>query len=465
MLKSNTAEANLGRDPIGPLLRKLALPAILAQVVNLLYNLVDRMYIGHIPDIGADALTGVGVCMPVIMAISAFAALVSMGGAPRASIMMGRGDRQQAENILGNCTTLLVCVAVMLTLVVSFFGETILLSFGASENTIGYAWQYMQIYALGTLFVQLALGLNAFINAQGFARTGMMTVVIGAACNIVLDPIFIFAFKMGVRGAALATILSQAVSCVWIVWFLTDPHKSHLRIRRQFLRLRARIFLPCVALGLAPFIMQFTESVLFVCFNTSLLCYGNDIAVGAMTILSSVMQFTMLPLQGLTQGSQPIISFNFGAGQTDRVKKTFWLLLKCAAVYSCAMWAICMLAPQVLIFIFTDNAQLAEFTRWAMRIYMAAACIFSVQIACQQTFIALGNSKTSVFLALLRKVLLLIPLIYILPQLIDNQVLAVFLAEPVADVIAVSVTATLFAREYRRLPAPKQPVADGAGED
>ena len=447
--------ADLGRDAIGPLLRKLAVPAILAQIVNLLYNLVDRMYIGHIKDIGPDALTGVGVCMPVIMAISAFAALVSMGGAPRASIMMGRGDHEQAENILGNCTTLLTIIAVLLTLIVSVFGQSILMAFGASENTIGYAWEYMQIYAIGTIFVQLALGLNAFINAQGFARIGMITVVIGAVCNIVLDPIFMFIFGMGVRGAALATILSQAVSCVWILRFLTSD-KSHLRIRRKYLLLRPRIFLPAVALGLSPFIMQFTESVLNVCFNTSLQRYGGDIAVGAMTILSSVMQFTMLPLQGLTQGAQPIISFNYGAGKTDRVKQTFWVLLRWAAVYAGAMWALCMLAPQLLISVFTDSAELSEFTRWAMRVYMAASCIFSVQLACQQTFIALGNSKTSAFLALLRKVLLLIPFIYLLPQLIDNQVLAVFLAEPVADAIAVRVPASLFAREYRRLDSPKK---------
>lgn len=459
MQKTEAANgADLGRDKIGPLLFKLAMPAIVAQIVNLLYNMVDRMYIGHIAGVGSEALTGVGVCMPVIMAVSAFAALVSMGGAPRASIMMGRGDQKQAESILGNCTAMLAGVAVALTLAVSVWGQDILLAFGASENTIPYAWQYMQIYALGTLFVQLALGLNAFINAQGFARVGMMTVVIGAACNIVLDPLFIFAFGMGVRGAALATILSQAVSCVWIVRFLTSE-KSRLRIRRGNLRLRKNTMMPCLALGLAPFIMQFTESVLFVCFNTSLLRYGGDIAVGAMTILSSVMQFSMLPLQGLTQGAQPIVSFNYGAGNVGRVKQTFWLLLKCTMTYSGMMWLLCMLTPQLFISIFTANAELAAFTRWAIRIYMAATLIFGVQIACQQTFIALGNSRTSAFLALLRKVILLIPLIFILPQFIGDKVLAVFLAEPVADVVAVSVTATLFAREYRRLP-PEKPTEE-----
>lgn len=443
--------ADLGRDRLGPLLRRLALPAIAAQLVNLLYNLVDRMYIGHIEGIGREALTGVGVCMPLILAVSAFAALASMGGAPRASIMMGKGEHDEAENILGNCTAMLCGIAVILTAVLLLFGRRMLLAFGASENTIVYAWQYMRIYALGTFFVQLALGLNAFINAQGFSRTGMLSVVIGAVCNIVLDPILIFGFGMGVHGAALATILSQAVSCVWIVRFLTGK-TTRLRIRAKYLRLRPRVFLPCLALGLAPFIMQFTESVLNVSFNTSLLRYGDDIAVGAMTILASVMQFSMLPLQGLTQGAQPIISFNYGAGNMRRVRGAFWLLLRCTLLYSGLIWLVCMAAPQLFISIFTNNAELTDFTRWAMRVYMAASLIFGAQVACQQTFIALGNSRTSVFLALLRKVILLIPLIFILPLFMQDKVLAVFLAEPVADVIAVSVTVLMFSRQYRALP-------------
>ena len=447
-------EADLGKESVGRLLFQLATPAILAQIVNVLYNMVDRMYIGHIPDIGSDALTGVGVTMPFIMAISAFAALVSMGGAPRASIMMGRGDKDQAEKVLGNCTTGLVIIALVLTAVVLAFGEAILGVFGASENTIGYAWGYMRIYALGTIFVQLALGLNAFINAQGYARIGMLTVVIGAVCNIVLDPIFIFVLDMGVEGAALATILSQGVSCVWILRFLTG-RQSQLKIRRANLRIKPAVLLPCMALGLSPFIMQFTESVLSVCFNTSLSRYGGDIAVGAMTILTSVMQFSMLPLQGLTQGAQPIVSFNYGAGNIDRVKQAFRLLLRASVIYAGVIWALAMLFPQMFAVIFTDNAELIDFTRWAMRIYMAASVIFGVQIACQQTFIALGNAKTSVFLALLRKVILLIPLIFILPLFFENKVMAVFLAEPVADFIAVSVTATLFFRQYRALqPRP-----------
>lgn len=448
--KRTSREADLGNDSIGKLLFDLALPAILAQIINVLYNMVDRMYIGHIPDIGPNALTGVGVTMPVIMTISAFAALVSMGGAPKASISMGKGDPKQAEKILGNCTTMLIGIAVILTAVFLLFGRSILMMFGASENTIPYAWSYMQIYTCGTLFVQLALGLNAFINAQGYAKTGMLTVAIGAICNIILDPILIFGFHMGVKGAALATVISQAVSCVWILLFLTGK-KSFLKIRLNYMKPDFKIVTSCIALGLAPFIMQFTESVLNISFNTSLLKYGGDVAVGAMTILSSVMQFCMLPLQGLTQGAQPIISFNYGAGNIGRVKKAFLLLLKASLCYSVVLWALCMFVPHLFIAIFTSSAELAVYTKWALRIYMAASLLFSIQISCQQTFIALGNAKTSVFLALLRKVILLIPLIFILPHFFTNQVLGVFIAEPIADTIAVSVTATLFFREYRRL--------------
>ena len=450
MRQKEKKEANLGEDRIGGLLFKLALPAILAQVINLLYNLVDRMYIGHIAEVGSVALTGLGVTMPFIMCVSAFAALVSMGGAPRASIMMGRGNKEEAERILGNCTSMLVLVAVIVTMVSQIWGQDILLLFGASESTLPYAWAYMQIYSLGTIFVQLALGLNAFINAQGFARIGMLTVVIGAVCNIILDPIFIFGLHMGVRGAALATILSQGVSCVWIVRFLRGKETT-LRIRKGNLKIRPKTVGPCIALGVAPFIMQFTESVLNICFNTSLLKYGGDVAVGAMTILSSVMQMSMLPIQGLTQGAQPIIGFNYGAKKMDRVKKTFRLLFVSCVAFTAVIWLICMILPQAFILIFTDQAELIAFTKWAIRIYMAVSVIFGVQISCQQTFIALGNAKTSVFLALLRKVILLIPLIYILPAFMEDKLMAVFLAEPVADVIAVTTTSILFYRTYRTL--------------
>ena len=361
-----------------------------------------------------------------------------MGGAPRASIMMGKGEPQQAERILGNCASMLVITALVLTVVIQCFGQDILMIFGASSNTISYAWDYMKIYSLGTLFVQLALGLNAFINAQGFARTGMLTVTIGAACNIILDPIFIFALGMGVQGAALATILSQGISCAWILRFLTGKTTT-LRLQLRYARLRGSVILPCIALGIAPFIMQFTESILNICFNTSLLRYGGDIAVGAMTILASVMQFCMLPLQGLTQGAQPIIGFNFGANQRDRVKEAFRLLLACCMVFAGLIWFLSMFVPQLFISIFTSDPQLA------------VSLLHGIQISCQQTFIALGNAKTSVFLALLRKVILLIPLIYILPYFLADKVFAVFLAEPVADFIAVSTTATLFYRQYKKL--------------
>lgn len=364
--------------------------------------------------------------------------------------MMGRGNKEEAERILGNCTSMLVLVAVIVTVVSQIWGQDILLLFGASESTLPYAWAYMQIYSLGTIFVQLALGLNAFINAQGFARTGMLTVVIGAVCNIILDPIFIFGLHMGVRGAALATILSQGVSCVWIVRFLLGKETT-LRIRKGNLKIRPKTVGPCIALGVAPFIMQFTESVLNICFNTSLLKYGGDVAVGAMTILSSVMQMSMLPIQGLTQGAQPIIGFNYGAKKMDRVKKTFRLLLVSCVAFTAVIWLICMIIPQAFILIFTDQAELIAFTKWAIRIYMAVSVIFGVRISCQQTFIALGNAKTSVFLALLRKVILLIPLIYILPAFMEDKLMAVFLAEPVADVIAVTTTSILFYRTYRTL--------------
>ena len=391
---ASSREADLGSAPIGSLLFKLALPAIAAQIINVLYNMVDRMYIGHIPDIGPSALTGVGVTMPIIMCISAFAALAAMGGAPQASILMGKGDKDSAEKVLGNCTFMLTVISLVLTALFLGFGRPILLMFGASEKTILYAWNYMKIYVCGTFFVQMALGLNAFINTQGYAKTGMITVAIGALCNIILDPIFIFGLHLDVRGAALATILSQGISCIWILRFLTGTH-STLRIRLRNLRPQKKFILPCLALGLAPFIMQFTESALSISFNTSLLKYGGDTAVGAMTILSSVMQFSMLPLQGLTQGAQPIISFNYGAKNIDRVKKAFHLLLRSAACYSTLLWLLCMLVPQIFISIFTSDANLASYTIWALRIYMAASLLFAVQLACQQTFIALGNAKTS----------------------------------------------------------------------
>lgn len=458
----------LGNGPVGKLLLRLALPAIAGQIINLLYNLVDRMYIGHIEGIGTMALTGMGVCLPLIMIITAFSNLISMGGAPRASIFLGKGDHESAERTLSNSFVLLIIISVVLTVTFSLFSRPLLLMFGASENTIEYAMDYMSIYVLGTLFVQLTLGLNAFITAQGFAKTSMLTVLIGALLNIVLDPIFIFTFGMGVKGAALATVISQAVSAVWVMLFLTGK-RTTVKIRPRYMRLKAKIVLPCLLLGLSPFIMGSTESLLNICFNASLLRYGGDIAVGAMTIVSSVMQLAMLPLQGLTQGSQPIISYNFGARKPERCKKTFKLLLISCFTYSLVLCALTMLFPQVFILIFNNDPELLAFTTKAMRIYMAACGIFGIQIACQQTFIAIGNAKSSLFLALLRKIFLLIPLIYILPNLLPDKTMAVFLAEPVADVLAVATTATLFGIQFKKAmkelaasPGPVEPIPEQA---
>lgn len=441
---------NLAQDSVGKLLLKLALPAITSQIVNMLYNIVDRIYIGHIPEIGTKALTGVGVCLPIIMVISAFAALASMGGAPRASIAMGRGNKEESERIMGNCFGILLILSVILTAVFTIFSRDLLLLFGASENTIEYSMDYMQIYAIGTLFVQVALGMNAFITAQGFATMSMVTVLIGAILNTILDPIFIFGFGMGVKGAALATIISQAVSAIWVVSFLVSK-KTSWKLQLKHMKLQPKVFLPCLALGLAPFIMQSTESLIAVCFNSSLLKYGGDIAVGSMTVVGSIMQFCMLPLNGLTQGAQPIISYNYGAKNADRVKKAFKFLLTCCLTYSLTLWILIMLLPKLFIGIFTPDVQLMDYAVKVVRIYMAASGIFGIQIACQQTFIALGNAKASLFLAILRKIILLIPLIFILPLFIGDKVSAVFLAEPIADALAVTTTSILFAVQFKKI--------------
>ena len=439
----------LGTEPIGKLLVKLAVPTVVAQLVNMLYNIVDRIYIGHMPGDGSLALTGVGVCLPLIMIISAFAALVASGGAPRASIAMGKGDHDLAEKLLGGCFTLQIGISAILTAVMLIWSRDLLLMFGASENTIGYAADYMRIYAIGTLFVQLTLGMNAFITAQGFATTGMLTVLIGAVANIALDPLFIYGLGMGVRGAALATVISQGLSCVWVICFLRGK-KTLLRLKRENLLVSPKLILPCVALGLAAFIMQSSESIISVCFNSSLLRYGGDVAVGAMTILSSVMQFAMLPLQGIAQGAQPISSYNYGARNADRVRQTFRLLLQVCLAYSVVLWAGIMLFPRGFAGIFTPDAELLDFTARALRIYCAMLFLFGIQIACQMTFVSIGNAPCSILVAVLRKFVLLLPLIFLLPSLLPDKVTAVYLAEPVADVIAVTCTALLFSRQFKK---------------
>ena len=445
----NEKKEFLATEPIGKLLFRLSIPTVVAQLINMLYNIVDRIYIGHMPGEGSLALTGVGVCMPIIMLVSAFAALVSSGGAPRASIFMGEKDQNSAEKTLGNCFSLQIVVSVILTAVLLIWNKDLLLAFGASENTIGYATDYMSIYAIGTLFVQMTLGMNTFITAQGFTTISMVSVIIGAVCNIVLDPIFIFGFQMGVKGAALATIISQMLSCVWIISFLCGK-KTQLKIKKENLKLRADIILPCIALGTAAFVMQSSESVISVCFNSSLLKYGGDIAVGAMTIMTSVMQFAMLPLQGIAQGAQPITSYNFGAKNAGRVKKTFRLLLITCLTYSIALWAAVMIAPQVFVKIFTSDSTLAQFAAPMLRIYLGGLGLFGIQIACQMTFTSLGKAVNSIVVAVVRKFVLLLPLIYIMPSLLADKTQAVYMAEPVADIIAVTFTAILFTFQFKK---------------
>lgn len=440
----------LGTEPIGKLLLRLALPTLAAQIINMLYNIVDRIYIGHIPHVGAAALTGVGVCMPLIMIVSAFAALVGYGGSPRASIYLGKKDAESAEKILGNCFTMQILVSLILTAVLIIWNRDLLLAFGASENTIPYANSYMNLYALGTLFVELTLGMNAFITTQGFAKTGMYSVLIGAVANIILDPVFIFLLGMGVRGAALATILSQALSCIWVVSFLCGK-KTFIRIRKENLKLIPKVILPCLALGSATFIMQASESVISVCFNSSLQKYGGDMAVGAMTILTSVMQFAMLPLQGFGQGAQPIMSYNYGAKNVKRVKAAFLLLLKISMIYAVILWGCVMFFPQIFAGIFTTDTALVAFTAKALRVYLAAMFLFGIQISCQMAFNSLGRAVESIIVAVVRKFVLLIPLIYIIPQIFRaDQTTAVYMAEPVADLIAVTFTAILFSVRFKK---------------
>ena len=439
----------LGTAPIGGLLFKLALPTVTAQLINMLYNIVDRIFIGHIEGIGDLALTGVGVCMPIIMTVSAVAALVSSGGAPRASIAMGEKKMDSAEKILGNCFSLQIVISAILTAILLIFNRPLLLAFGASENTIEYACNYMNIYAIGTVFVQLTLGMNAFVTAQGYSKIAMLSVVIGAATNIALDPLFIYVFGMGVRGAALATVISQSFSTVWVLSFLFSK-KALIRLKTENMRISAKVIFPCLGLGMASFMMQASESVISVCFNSSLLEYGGDVAVGAMTILSSVMQFAMLPMNGIAQGAQPILSYNFGAKNAARVKKTYRLLLISCLTYSVLLWSSIMIFPRLLPTVFTPDAALVDFTASVIRIYFGGLIIFGAQIACQMTFVSLGKALSSVTVAVVRKFVLLLPLIYIVPQFMADKTLGVYTAEPIADIIAVTFTVILFAFQFKK---------------
>lgn len=434
---------NLGEGSIPSLLAKLAIPAVVAQVVNLLYNIVDRIYIGHIPEIGASALTGVGLFTPILMLINAFAMLAGSGGAPRAAIYMGRKDNNTAEKIVGNCFSFLMICAVFLTAVFYITAPKLLVLFGASSVTLSYAVSYARIYVLGSVFVLIVLGMNLFITTQGFAKISMLTTVIGAVINIILDPVFIFVLGMGVSGAALATVISQAVGAVWILRFLTGD-KTILKLKMCNLRLKADIIGPCLALGISSFVMMSTESILSISFTSSLSKFGGDVAVGAMTIITSTSQLILMPVQGICQGGQPIISFNYGANKNDRVKKAFFTQFKVCIIFTCVCWIIMMLFPQIFAGMFTSDAELVKYTAWALRIYMAGIFSIGFQISCQQSFMALGQAKVSLILACLRKLILLIPLIFILPLILPDKVFAVFLAEPVSDIIAAAVTTTVF---------------------
>jgi putative MATE family efflux protein len=456
----NRTENALGQQSVGRLLLRMAIPAIIAQLVNILYNIIDRIYIGHIPEIGAAALTGVGITFPIIIIISAFSSLIGMGGAPRAAIKMGEKDEVSAENILGNCFMALLIISALLTILFLSFNRPLLMLFGASSETLPYALSYLNIYVCGTVFVQLSLGLNSFITTQGFSKTSMLTVAIGAAMNIILDPILIFGFHMGVEGAAIATVLSQGISTLWVIRFLTG-RRTRLRIRREYMRLKREIVVPVFLLGLSPFIMQSTESLLNIAFNTSLQRYGGDLAVGAMTILNSLSLIQFMPIHGLCQGAQPIISYNYGAKNNDRIKAAFRLLAISAFSYSTVIWLFMMVLPGRFISLFNSQEELITYTSWALRVFMPVAFLMSMQTCCQQTFLALGQAKVSILLALLRKMILLIPLIYIMPNFFEDKVFAVFFAEPVADFIAVTVTITTFSLRFKKILISNKTASEG----
>ena len=440
----------LATMPVPKAFLKLALPAVAAQLINILYNLVDKMFIGHIPGVGQQALAGVGVTAPVILAISAFAALVSMGGAPKASIFMGKGDNEQAEKVMGSCTWMLIVLSVVLTAFMLIFGKMILQLFGASDDTISYATDYMNIYCLGTLFTQLTLGLNAFITAQGKTLISMCNVAVGAVTNIILDAILINGLGMGVKGAALATVIAQGVSTCFVIHYLIKP-QSQLKLRLKNIRFEKQLLLPCIFLGTSPALMQLTENMVAISFNTSLQKYGGDMAVASMSILTSIMQFVMLLLPGLVQGAQPLLSYNLGAKNIPRVKKTFRLLLICCISGSFLIWLVCMIMPGNVASIFTDDMALIAYTEKSMRIYLAMLLIYGIQVACQYSFVALDQAKKAIFLTIWRKIILLIPLIFILPQILSGSAMGVYLAEPIADTIAVCTTAPMFWNYYRKL--------------
>jgi len=441
---------DMGTGSVKKLMVQMAVPALVGQVVNLLYNIVDRIYIGHIPEIGGAALTGVGLFTPILMLITAFAMMAGSGGAPRAAISMGQGDKERAEKIMGNSFTVLMGFAVILTVVFYFACPTLLRWFGASDATLPYAVEYGRIYILGSVFVLVTMGMNVFITTQGFAKISMLTTVIGAATNIILDPILIFGLNMGVKGAAIATVSSQAISAVWIMKFLTGK-KTILRLKKENLKLVPSVILPCLGLGVSTFVMLSTESILSISFTSSLSRYGGDVAVGAMTVLTSINQLMTMPLSGVCQGGQPLISYNYGARKYDRVKEAFFCQFFTCVAYTVVFWAVIQMAPSFFAGIFTSDAALVEYTAWAIKVFLALGFSVGFQISCQQAFMALGQAKISLVMALLRKVFLLIPLIFILPNFFADKAFAVFLAEPISDIVAAAVTTFMFFRFFIKL--------------
>lgn len=434
-------EGLLGSERLSKLMFKMAIPSIVAQVINILYNIVDRIYIGHIPNASSDALTGVGIAFPIVTFISAFSALVGAGGAPLSAIWQGKKDTEHAEKILGNGVSLLIFFSVLLMVVFYLFMEPLLYLFGASENTIGYAATYTSIYLLGTVFVELSLGLNAYIISQGAAKTGMISVVIGAVINIVLDPVFIFIFDMGVAGAALATVISQFVSAVWVVTFLVSK-KAVLKIRLKYLKPDWSIIKSVMALGISPFVMRSTESLVTISLNSGMQTYGGDIYVGSITIMQSILQMCYAPLAGFTQGVQPIISYNFGAGKFDRVKRTYRIMIIICTAFSFVTTSAVMIFPKFFAGLFTNSAELITLCGQKMPLFIAGMLLFGAQQGIQPTFMALGQAKLSLFVATLRKIILLVPLAIILPMFLGTN--GVYLAEPISDFTSATVAIILF---------------------
>ena len=443
----NAYEERLGTDRMLPLVLRMAMPAVAAQVVNLLYNIVDRIYIGHIPGIGTDALAGVGVTGSIIILISAFSAIVSGGGAPLAAIALGQGNRDRAERILGNGFVLLLFFTAVTSILSYIFMEPVLLFTGASENTIGYATDYLSIYLAGTVFVQISVGLNTFINTQGRPGIAMMSTLIGAALNIILDPVFIFVLDMGVKGAAIATVISQACSAAWVLGFLFSK-KASLNLDRKYMKPDRKIILSIFGLGISPFIMASTESLVGFVLNTNLKHFG-DIYVSALAVMQSAMQIGSAPLTGFAQGFVPVSSYNFGHGYMDRVRKCFKVSVSIMFSFNAVLMILMILFPHVVASAFTNDAGLIDCVDRMMPYFLSGMTIFGLQRACQNTFIALGQARISLFIALLRKVILLVPLAIILPKFWG--VTGVFAAESIADAIAAICCTAIFAVSFPKI--------------